>query len=78
MAKFQYNWATAEMVKLFLRNSRSQAKRKVRKAIEATLDTPVNPGLVVGGSGTGTGAGHNGAAASLGEDSESDDSDNSS
>jgi hypothetical protein len=40
MAKFEYNWATAEMIKLYLRNSRAQAKRKARKAGGSTLASP--------------------------------------
>lgn len=72
MAKFQYNWATAEMAKLYLRNSRALAKRKAHKAAEATPDTPVNPGPVVGGSHVGTGAGQ---SAVIGPDDESDSDD---
>lgn len=77
MAKFQYNWATAEMVKLYLRNSRAQANLKARKAAEtaaATLDTPDNSGLVTDGD-AGTGARQSSVVAGLGDDSDSSDSD---
>ena len=62
MGKFEYNWATAEMVKLYLRNSRAQEKRKTRKAAEvaevaaiaaiapATAPTPVATNNNVGGN----------------------------
>lgn len=45
MATFQYNWATAEMVKLYLRNSRAQAKRKAKKAAGANADTTESAGV---------------------------------
>ena len=74
MAKFQYNWATAEMAKLYLRNSRAQAKRKARKAANAT---PVNSGPVAGSSRVGVGAGQSSVATNPlnDSDSESDGSD---
>ena len=54
MGTFQYNWATAEMVKMYLRNSRAQEKRKARKAAEAATaaqDPPVtNPGPAATGN----------------------------
>ena len=69
MAKYEYNWATAEMAKQYLRNSRSQANRKARTAAKtatASSDTSTNPALMAAGGTTG-----------LGDDldSDSDDSD---
>jgi len=74
MAKFEYNWATAEMAKLYLRNSRAQAKRKARKAAAlATPDPPINPGST---SVDGADAGQSGAATGQeGSANSSDDSD---
>jgi hypothetical protein len=71
MATFEYNWATAEMAKLYLRNSRAQAKRKARKAINAiaaTPDVPTDPGL----DNIGPNAGQSGVATGMGDDSDSD------
>jgi hypothetical protein len=74
MGKFEYNWATAEMVKLYLRNSRAQEKRKAREAAEVaatTQDVPViNPGLATA-SGSG---GENRIDDSDSSDSEDDES----
>jgi hypothetical protein len=39
MKNFEYNWATAEMVKMYLRNSRAQEKRKARDAAEVSAVT---------------------------------------
>lgn len=43
MKGFQYNWATAEMVKLYLRNSRAQEARKARATPEVSADTQDTP-----------------------------------
>ena len=46
MKKFEYNWATAEMAKLYLRNSRAQearARKARAKAPEASTDAAANP-----------------------------------
>ena len=73
---FEYNWATAEMAKLYLRNSRAQAKRKACKAAETAAATPGNPGLTVAGGSAGNGTGQGGTLTNLGDsDSDSDDSD---
>ena len=77
MAKFEYNWATAEMVKLYLRNSRAQAKRKARKAggastATAAAEIPVNSGPTGAATDFRVDAG---VATDLDEDSDSDDSD---
>jgi len=73
MGKFQYNWATVEMAKLYLRNSRAQAKRKAHKAAGTAPETPANPGPAASSSHVGTGAGQDGAGDE--SESESDDSD---
>ena len=39
MAKFEYNWATAEMVKLYLRNTRVQAKHKAYQAASTSPES---------------------------------------
>ena len=67
MKDFEYNWATAEMIIMYLRNSRAQEKRKARNAVEvstAAQDTPA----VTSGS---TGANHSSDSDS--EDSSDDD-----
>jgi hypothetical protein len=70
MKNFEYNWATAEMVRMYLRNSRAQEKRKARRAADVsaiTQDVPAtNAGLVAASSGAGR---------SDSEDSDSDSSD---
>ena len=43
MKDFKYNWATAEMIIMYLRNSRAQEKHKAHNAVEvstAAQDTP--------------------------------------
>lgn len=75
MAKFEYNWATAEMVKLYLRNSRAQFKRKARKAGGSGPETPVGPGLTGADTNTGTDMGSASTMANLGDDSGSDSED---
>ena len=75
MATFEYNWATAEMAKLYLKNSRAQAKRKARKAAAlATQDPPVNPGSA--GIGTDAGGVTTGPGGIVDSDDESDSDDN--
>lgn len=39
MKDFEYNWATAEIVKLYLRNSRAQEARKARATSEVSAGT---------------------------------------
>jgi hypothetical protein len=72
MKDFEYNWATAEMIIMYLRNSRAQEKRKARKAAEVpgtTQDVPAtNTGLTVPSGSTGGGG-------SLSDDSDSDSDD---
>ena len=36
MKTYEYNWATAEMVKMYLRNSRAQGARKACAVAEAS------------------------------------------
>ena len=55
MATFQYNWATAEMVKLYLRNSRAQANRRAKSGTGAGADAA--PMGVPGFTGVDDGAG---------------------
>ena len=74
MATFEYNWATAEMVKLYLRNSRAQEKRKSRMASRSNVNTLANPGHARANTVIETNVGLIGAAVDS-EDSEDDDSD---
>lgn len=39
MKDFEYNWATAEIMKLYLRNSRAQAARKACAISEVSAGT---------------------------------------
>ena len=66
MAKFEYNWATAEMAKLYLWNSHAQAKRKAHKAGRATTPAPDVP----------ANSGHMGAGANAGQSSATPSPDN--
>ena len=70
MKNFEYNWATAEMVKMYLRNSRAQEKRRARdtaKVSAVTQDVPTaNPGPTVASGSTG---------GNVSDDLDSDDSD---
>ena len=77
MAMFQYNWATAEMVKLYLRNSRAQAKRKATRGAKANADTPPvgAPGFTGADTSAGADVGSSGMMTNLEDDSDSDDSD---
>ena len=68
MAKFEYNWATAEMAKLYLWNSRAQVKRKAHKAGRATTPAPDVP----------ANSGHTGAGANAGQSSATPGPDNGS
>lgn len=43
MKTFEYNWATTEMVKMYLRNSRAQGVRKARMDAEASAGTQEDP-----------------------------------
>lgn len=70
MKNFEYNWATAEMAKMYLRNSRAQEKRKARKATElsaTTRNTPTTNPEPTAANGS--------AGGSDSDDSDSDDSD---
>ena len=69
MKNFEFNWATAEMVKMYLRNSRAQEKRKARKAAEdptVTEDMPSPDPRPIAASGT---------TESSSDDSDSEDDD---
>ena len=72
MATFEYNWATAEMVKLYLRNSRAQKKRKSRMANGPNTNTPANS---VHTGAVETDAGLFGAVIDSEDDDSDDDSD---
>ena len=74
MAKFEYNWATAEMVKLYLRNSRAQEKRKSRAASTSNINPAANPRQIGANAVTEANTRLIGAASDS-EDSEDDDSD---
>lgn len=54
MKTFEYNWATAEMAKLYLRNSRAQEARARKAHItpEVSVDTAANPGSANNNAGT--------------------------
>ena len=57
MKSFEYNWATAEMVKLYLKNSRAQEARKVHTTTEVSVDTQeaaATNGLAMANDGAGT------------------------
>ena len=77
MATFQYNWATAEIIKLYLQNSQAQAKHKATRGARANADTP--PAGVPGFTGTDTSAGadtgSSGMMTNLEDDSDSNNSD---
>ena len=74
MAKFKYNWAMAEMAKLYLQNSHAQAKRKARKATKAA---PATPGAAANSGLTGfkTNAGQNNSQGGSTESSSNSNSD---
>ena len=61
MKTFEYNWATAEMVKMYLRNSRAQEARARKpctddEAFAGTQGVPaVDPGHVAANSNAGAG-----------------------
>ena len=74
MAKFEYNWATAEIVKLYLRNSRAQMWRKERNAGGSP---PLNPGSPGIGPGTGANIGSIGATTGVEHNSDSSSDDDS-
>lgn len=71
MKNFEYNWATAEMARMYLRNSRAQERRKARKAATVsavTQDAPVTDTGHTAASG-GTGGPNNIGDSSSDEDS---------
>jgi len=43
MKNFEYNWATAEMVRMYLQNSRAQEKSKARKAANISTNAQDEP-----------------------------------
>lgn len=57
MKNFEYNWATAEMVIMYLRNSRAQEKRKARKAAKVLGGTQDGPAANTGPTAAGDSAG---------------------
>ena len=48
MKDFEYNWATAEIIKLYLKNSRAQEARKEREAAEVSAGTEEAPAAIDG------------------------------
>jgi len=70
MKNYEYNWATAEMIIMYLRNSRAQEKRKARKATEVS-DT-ITPDLSTTNDGL-MATNHSSMGGSSSEDSDSDD-----
>ena len=53
MKTFEYNWATAEMIKMYLRNSRAQEARKacINAKVSAGQEVPtIDPGLATANS----------------------------
>ena len=73
MKDFEFNWATAEMAKMYLRNSRTQERRKARKAIEEGLAGPqdvsaTNVGLETAGSTAGSRSGDSDSDSDSGDD----------
>lgn len=71
MSNFEFNWATAEMVKMYLRNSRAQEKRKARLAAE-------NPATSQGVSAADVGPAATGGAVTNRPDESDSDSDSES
>ena len=56
MKNFEYNWATAEMVKLYLKNSRAQEAKKARtttKVSVGTQEVAATNGLATANNGAG-------------------------
>jgi len=70
MKNFEYNWATAEMVRMYLRNSRAQEKRKARKAANVSAIAQDAPAADAGPT-----AASDSAGGRVSEDSDSDSSD---
>ena len=69
MKDFKYNWATAEMIIMYLRNSHAQEKRKAAEVPGTMQDAPAtNARLTVPSGSTGGGG-------SLSDDSDSDSDD---
>ena len=61
MKTFEYNWATAEIIKMYLRNSRAQEARKARMVVaEASVNTQetstIDPGLATANNEPGAGS----------------------
>ena len=75
MAKFEYNWATAEMVKLYLRNSHAQIKHKACNA-SGSLPPDTTPAGVDPGAGANSGSiGATAGTGGNGDSSSDDDTD---
>lgn len=73
MKRFQYNWATAEIMKMYLKNSRAQEARKARAATDVSDNnqevSTTDPGLATANDSAGT------SRSTAGSDSDSSDSD---
>ena len=58
MKTFEYNWATAKIIKMYLKNSRAQEALKGRMTREVSAGTQeapaINPGLITVNNGAGT------------------------
>ena len=56
MKNFEYNWATAEMVKLYLKNSRAQEAKKAHTTTKfsvGTQEVAATTGLAMANNGAG-------------------------
>ena len=73
MKKFKYNWATAEMAKMYLRNSRAQGVRKARAAAEASGETQEGSAATGPGLTTANGSAEAGSGGVDSSDSSSDE-----
>jgi hypothetical protein len=74
MKNYEYNWATAEIMKMYLKNSRAQDAQKARTVTEVSIDT--QDALTTGSSGLATADNNAGTSHSnVDSDSESSDED---
>ena len=76
MKNYEYNWATAEIMKMYLKNSRAQEARKTRtdtgvSGINTQEAPTTNPGLATANNAAGTS--HSGVNPNLDSDSSGSD-----
>ena len=61
MKNYEYNWATAEIMKMYLKNSRAQEARRARAETGVSIDTQeaptTNPGFVTANNAAGSHSG---------------------